>query len=174
MSWARVELDFTRPAGRLTRGEARLLVAGVAALLLVLLALQHLGARHQDLQARLSALDGRRPAPAVPVDAALSRELQAERAKLDSVAARMSVPWDRLFADLESATAPGVLLRGLQREGEGRRLRLTGEGRRFEDVVAYARRLEATPAFGAVLLLSHELQAGRVVFVLSAQWGDPS
>jgi hypothetical protein len=79
-----------------------------------------------------------------------------------------------MFGELESAASANVALLGIQPDGAGRQVRLAGEARRFEDLLAYVARLEATPGFANVFLAGHELKSGSggqvVAFTLAAEW----
>jgi hypothetical protein len=67
-------------------------------------------------------------------------------------------------------------LLSIQPDAGTRALRITGEARRFEDVLAYLGRLEQRPALANVFLASHEVRQGGahrpVAFALVAQWVD--
>ena len=51
-----------------------------------------------------------------------------------------------------------------------RRLRISGEAQRFEDVTHYLRQLEAAPGLQNVFLAAHELRDRGVTFTLTADW----
>lgn len=99
-----------------------------------------------------------------------ARALAAEVVRANAVAARLQVPWEALFTDLELAAGDGVTLTGLEPEGGMRRLRITGEARRFEDLTQYLRRLEGTPALHNVFLTGHEQRDRGLTFTLTADW----
>jgi hypothetical protein len=95
---------------------------------------------------------------------------RAEMARANAVAARLAVPWQALFADLEATSGKGVTLLGFEPEAGARRLRIVGEAPGFEDIAAYLRRLEASSTFRDAFLVSHELRDQIVGFTLSADW----
>lgn len=99
-----------------------------------------------------------------------AKALAADVLRANAVAARLQVPWDALFTDIELAAGEGVTLLGLEPEGGMRRLRITGEARRFEDLTQYLRRLEGTPALHNVFLTGHELRDRGLTFTLTADW----
>jgi Tfp pilus assembly protein PilN len=169
----RLQLEFaSRPRGMQPADAA---LVGVGALVLGLAAWQYgmLAAERGSLQAAVAdaqrfaqrqttqSLDPNRP------DA---RALAADIARANAVAARLQVPWDLLFSDLESAAGAGVTLTGFEPEGGMRRLRITGEARRFEDVTQYLRQLEAAPGLQNVFLSAHELRDRGLTFTLTADW----
>jgi Tfp pilus assembly protein PilN len=97
-----------------------------------------------------------------------AREAEARRAAV--VLANLGVPWPALFTALESVAGQGVVLTGLQPEAEARRVRITGEARRFEDIPRYAQSLQATRTFANVTILAHDTRDGRLGFTLQADW----
>jgi Tfp pilus assembly protein PilN len=171
----RLELDFAHPRRRLRVGDLAFLAAGVLALAAV--GFQHrsavmqrdvLDAARVQLEDRSQA--GARGSSADPAQSDL-RALAGEISRVNAVAARLAVPWDLLFADLEAAAGQGVTLLGFEPEAEARRLRITARARRFEDMTAYLRRLEATDAFDHAFLTAHEAgDRGAVTFTLTADW----
>nr|WP_255428251.1 PilN domain-containing protein [Ramlibacter cellulosilyticus] len=168
-----VQLAFGR-APSLVRG-AELAWLGVAALVFVAAAWQYtqLAGQRSALQATLAEADRFSQRQATqPLDASRpeARALAAEVVRANAVAARLQVPWEALFTDLELAAGEGVTLTGLEPEGGMRRLRITGEARRFEDLTQYLRRLEGTPALHNVFLTSHEQRDRGVAFTLTADW----
>jgi Tfp pilus assembly protein PilN len=90
------------------------------------------------------------------------------------VLASLTLPWDAMFGELESAADAHVGLLAIQPDASGRQVRLAGEARTFEALLAYVARLEATAGFANVLLATHELKAGGaerpVTFTLTADW----
>lgn len=102
-----------------------------------------------------------------------AREADAKRAA--KVLSSLAVPWPSLFTALESAAGNGVVLTGLMPEAEARRVRISGEARRFEDIPSYTQRLHDTHTFANVLLLAHDtLDNRRIAFTLQADWTEPA
>ena len=170
----RLELDFAQPRRRLRLADAAWLAAGVLALAAVAYQHRSVALQRAELQAALATVErasgGERAGPSDPAQADL-RALAGEIARVNAVAARLAVPWDVLFADLERAAGHGVTLLGFEPEAEARRLRITARARRFEDMTAYLRRLEATDAFAHAFLTAHEAgEQGTVTFTLTADW----
>jgi len=174
---ARPRLDFehARSAGG-TLGIA-LLCAGVLACAGLLARVQWL---KQDLQRLEASVPARQAAAASPHNGAaisgagLSKALSQRAEQANAVVARLSMPWDDWFRQLETAAKGKVVLTALQPEADGRRVRIAGEARRFDDLVEYMMRLEATPGFANVYLGEHAEVAPGVSFTLSADWvGGP-
>ena len=170
----RLELDFAHPRRRLRVADGAWLAAGMLALAVVAFQHRSLAVQRGELEAALVQMDkssgGQRAASTDPARADL-RALAGEISRVNAVAARLAVPWDVLFADLEAASGQGVTLVGFEPEAEARRLRITARARRFEDMTAYLRRLEATDAFDHAFLTAHEAgEHGTVTFTLTADW----
>jgi hypothetical protein len=147
------------------------LAAGALALGVALWGYSSVNAEHDALDAAAHV------APVADITAGESdarrrdREAQARRAA--KVLANLAVPWPTLFTALESAAGNGVVLTGLMPEAEARRVRISGEARRFEDIPAYTQRLHETRAFANVMLLAHDtLDNRRIAFTLQADWTE--
>jgi Tfp pilus assembly protein PilN len=170
----RLELDFAHPRRRLRSADGAWVAVGVLALAAVAFQHRTLAMQRGELEAALVRMDrssgGERSASTDPARADL-RALAGEISRVNAVAARLAVPWDVLFADLEEASGHGVTLLGFEPEADARRLRITARARRFEDMTAYLRRLEATDAFDHAFLTAHESgEQGAVTFTLTANW----
>ena len=171
-----IDLDFlatTRPRARLG---PLLLVAGLIAVSGALWRDRALTEQATELQKRVG--DSRRFAQRqAPVAADLTRDpklLAQEVTRANTVLANLAVPWDALFGELESASNSNVALLAIQPGAGGRKVQLSGEARRFEDLLAYMQRLEGTAGFANVLLSEHEMRnagADRAVsFTINADW----
>jgi hypothetical protein len=169
-----LELDFLHPAGARLRLDLVVLALGLAAAGAV-------GWRYAALAEDVAALEqriddvrrlARRDLPRVRVPAGDARALAQEVGRANAVLATLTVPWDAMFGELESAASANVALLGIQ--PDGRQVRLAGEARRFEDLLGYIGRLEATQGFANVFLSAHELKSGSggqvVAFTLAADW----
>lgn len=98
-------------------------------------------------------------------------EKQQEARRAVAVADQLTLPWDKLFADLEKAKDHSISLVQIQPEPSRRRVRLVIEARQLTDVLAYISRLDDTASFHATLLANHELDAQRGVrAVIVAEW----
>jgi len=175
MSAAPLELDFLRAPRSSWRwlGWFALLSAALVA---AAAADEH--ARAQDREAaaraRVATLEARRaaaaPAPAAPADAPTLALLQQASLVIDQLA----VPWDRLFDALEAADAHGVGVLSLVPSARDRTVRMAGEAKSVDDVLAYTKRLSAQPVLSQVHLQSYATttreRANLVVFTLGAAW----
>jgi hypothetical protein len=169
---ARFDIDFAHPARRPRAAEWIVLALGALALAACAWQYTQLAREQAQLQAALENADrfSRRETRTPTGSPGEIKALAAEVARVNTVAARLSVPWETLFSDLEASSGPQVTLLGFEPEADAGRLRITGEARRFEDITAYLRRLEGTLTFRNVFLASHEVRDRAVTFTLTADW----
>ncbi len=93
---------------------------------------------------------------------------------MDVVAERISVPWERLFQDIESCDTPDVALLQFQPNITQHQVTLMGEARDRASVENYIRRLERTPSLEGVHLAQHnqapESGPWAIRYALTAKW----
>ena len=104
-----------------------------------------------------------------------SREALVEEVRqVNLAAAQLTIPWDNLFREVESATDRGVALLALQPNFQKRELRISGEADDFGALRLYLDRLAGGQQLEAVRLVSHELvtrgTATPVRFEITASW----
>jgi Tfp pilus assembly protein PilN len=166
----RLQLDFLHPdGGRFPVGKL-LLVFGVLAALMMAWKFNALANEQVQLQAQITNTERllRRELPQVHTD---DKQLSEQVARANIVLAALNLPWDAMFAELESVAEENVALLSIQPDAAGKHIRLAGEARRYEDVLAYVKRLERTVGFANVFLLGHEgRDEGGVSFNLGADW----
>ena len=171
-----LHLDFLHPAGSRLKLGIVLLAVGVAAAALVVWRYAALAADIAGMEARVADVKRliRRDLPQMRLPVGDAKVLAQEIGRANAVLASLTLPWDAMFGELEAAANPNVALLGIQPDGSGRQVRLAGEARRFEDLLAYIGRLEDTAGFANVLLASHELKSApteqAVAFTLTADW----
>jgi Tfp pilus assembly protein PilN len=106
-----------------------------------------------------------------------ARETQQEVRIANQVVRQMTLPWDRLFRELEVAASKDVALLAVQPDVASRQVRISGEAMSFKAMLDYSRRLEQTGMLGEVVLLGHEVRSQDpqrpVAFSLSAGWSEP-
>jgi len=106
-----------------------------------------------------------------PADA---KVLGLEIQRANAILGQMTVPWDDLFRDLESAAGDEVALLSVQPDAASRQVRIGGEAKHAAAMFAYIARLEEHPSLARVFLFTHELKpAGGqlpVAFMLVADW----
>ena len=124
-------------------------------------------ARHDLLRERLRA-SGPRTVP--PADAQTTADIQ--RANL--VIEELVVPWERLFDAIEDADLGGLGALALTPNARDRTLRLTGEARDLNELLAYVDRMGAQSLLGEVHLQGYNtvVRDGQPVlsFTLAAVW----
>jgi len=173
-----LELDFVaRPAIGNLAG-VLLLVAGCAVLASAALDAADWADVIHDLENRKAAewrrQHGRdeRAGSAVP---ARPEDLRALR-EAAVVAARLKLPWQRLFDDTADSAGDGVALTGLQPDAPTRTVRIAGLARDLPAVNAFVDRLQAKPGFASAYLAQHDLQRkdaeAGLGFVVLASWRE--
>lgn len=105
-----------------------------------------------------------------------AREMQQEVRIANQVVQQMTLPWDRLFKELEASASKEVALLAVQPDVASRQVRISGEARTFKAMLDYSRRLEQTDMLGEVVLIGHEVKSQDpqrpVAFSLSAGWSE--
>jgi Tfp pilus assembly protein PilN len=174
----RLHLDFVRPRAPRTWLGAGLLAAGAFAAVATLVEYRAAAAEAARLEARIADTQRmvRRDLPRLRQTSLDPKAVAEEVRNANAVLAQLTIPWDALFREIEAAGDRTVALLSIQPDAGARALRITGEARRFEDVLAYIGRLEGRPALANVFLASHELRPGGaqrpVAFALVGQWVD--
>lgn len=163
-----LRLDFVREHPQAPPAALASLLLGAIALGAAVWNYSAANFQHESLVATLNVAPAVDAAPGV--DEARRRAQDEEAKRAAAVLANLSVPWQSLFGALESVAGNGVVLTGLQPEAEARRVRITGEARRFEDIPLYARRLQETRTFANVAILAHDTHDNRIAFTLQADW----
>jgi Tfp pilus assembly protein PilN len=174
----RLHLDFVRPHAPRTWVGASLLAAGAFAAVATLAEYRALAGETERLEARIADTQrmARRDLPRLRQAALDPKAFADEVRNANAVLAQLTIPWDGLFREIEAAGDGTIVLLSIQPDAGTRAVRITGEARRFEDVLAYVGRLERRPGLANVFLASHELRQGGaqrpVTFALVAQWVD--
>ena len=167
-----VQLDFVHPAGRGSRLARVLLVAGVLAALAVVAYQRQLSSRESQLEEMRGM--SRRALPAIAGREGDSAEAREQIKKANLVLAQMNVPWEGLFAAIESAEDGNVALLAVQPDVRGRGLLIGGQGRSLPAVLNYMARLQRSQRLRNVVLATHEVKLKEpgqpVEFSLLANW----
>ena len=163
-----LRLDFVRGPAETSPAAIASLAFGAIALGAALWMYSSASSEHDALSAAVNVTAPAEAEPALDESRRRARDAEAKRAA--TVMADLSVPWPSLFTALESVAGNGVVLTGLQPEAEARRVRITGEARRFEEIPVYAHRLQETRTFANVLILAHDTHDNRIAFTLQADW----
>ncbi len=99
-----------------------------------------------------------------------------EVTKANEVLRRITLPWDELFAAIESAAPGQVALLTMEPDAEKRVLKISGEAKHVAAMLDYIRLLERRPMFHTVTLSNHQVQVTDpqrpVHFSLVAAWRE--
>ena len=87
--------------------------------------------------------------------------MAAELKTAQSTLQRLGVPWNDLFASLESVRVDGVALLAIEPDAVKNRLKLTAEARSADDMLLFVERLRSTSTIGEATLAKHQLHTGR-------------
>lgn len=105
-----------------------------------------------------------------------AREMQQEIRNANQVVQQMTLPWDRLFRQFETAASKEVALLTVQPDVASRQVRISGEAKNFKAMLDYTRRLEQSEMLRDVVLLGHEVKSQDpqrpVTFALSVAWSE--
>jgi Tfp pilus assembly protein PilN len=173
-----IRMDFSRDSDAPSATGVTLLRLGLVAAVVSAACYVTVSGEIDRLEARASETNGKaRKMPArlteSPGDA---REMQQEIKNANQVVQQMTLPWDRLFKELEAAASKEVALLTVQPDVGSRQVRISGEARNFKAMLDYARRLEQTEMLRDVVLLGHEMKPQDpqrpVAFSLIAGWSE--
>ena len=168
-------LDLSRERERIPPWQWVALALGALAVFLVSLEYAQLRKQSRALEQRLAEFQRDRPAPvrASAIDAALVREIEAA----NRIAARLTLPWEALFHEIEAAQTAEIALLSIQPNVARRSVQLDGEARNADATLEYIAALEAQSALANVSLLSHEIRQEDaekpVRFSIQARWVLP-
>lgn len=167
-----LRIDLGPSANRPRRRAAWLLVAAGLAANAWLLAQGH------PLWQQLARLRDEQRVAAARHAAAQEPRAEAGASPLEHAAAqadaRLRTPWGDLFAGIESAADPQVVLLSLEPDAPARSVRIQAQAQDLPALLAYVSRLGELPALASVLLEAHQTQAQHprrpVDGVIVARW----
>jgi len=112
-----------------------------------------------------------------PPRSAPGRKVSAEElATVRETVERLAMPWDRLFAALESAASNQVALLGIQPDPKTGTVVISGDSKDYLAALSYVLNLSRTEALDRVQLVRHEVKANDpqspVAFAVSAGWSQ--
>lgn len=176
MSSAPLRIDFRRPPRARGHWVGWLALAlAVPAVVAVSRAYSEVAQRHEAAQSRHDRLaerlrgNGTRRAAAAP-----DAQTLADIGRANTVIEQLVVPWDALFDAIEGADARGLGLLSLTPNARDSSLRLAGEARSIDELLAYVDRLAAQPALREVHLLAYSTVvrdgASVLSYTLAATW----
>jgi Tfp pilus assembly protein PilN len=151
----RLALDYLRRQPAHVSTYALLLLGGVA----MAVASNHYRALSADLDTQRATAQQSRTAArsAASVDPRASKALEDRMYAAQVVRNEIGVPWDGLFQALESVDQKDVALLGLSPDAAKKQIKLSGEAKNLEAMVAYHRKLAGHPAFSEVSLSEHDV-----------------
>lgn len=101
-------------------------------------------------------------------------EVAAEQTYISDMVHSLALPWDALFAGIESAAGDDVALLSLQADPEKLGVRISGEARGLSDMFAYLQCIEDQGILKNSYLGSYQIQMNDatqpVRFEVSARW----
>ncbi|MRD72974.1 hypothetical protein GH865_06870 [Rhodocyclus tenuis] len=170
-------IDF---AARRTRAPSligfALLLAGAVCVAVVSLDIDDSEAELADATAHLRRLSRLHAADAPRPNAATRKGMPPTTAAVAKVLPRLAAPWPALLGELESSAELPAALIGVEIDARTRALRLTGEAKTVDDMLALVERLRASPQLAEVYLQNHEprsIGATTVIdFTMQAQWRE--
>lgn len=175
MSATPLQLDFVRRAPAPARWGAWALLLLLAGACVPLADAYSRAVEQRDrAQEQLDRLS--RASPPRPSRRATAPDPQAlaELQRANGVIDQLAVPWEELFDTLEAADARRVAVLSLAPNARDRSLRLAGEARVMDDLLAYVSRLAQRPTLAQVHLLGYttSLRDGVPVisFTVAASW----
>ena len=172
MAMRALTLDFVRTPRRTVWLGILLLLVGAIVLGTVANYERALADQIELANARLAVLSkGGQVKPAQPVNA---EEQQQEIRRANEILQQLAMPWRALFNAVEDSNEKEIALLAIQPDAGKRVLRLAGEAKNFDALLAYIARLEQSPMLSQVYLSSHELRVQDpqkpVRFALVATW----
>jgi hypothetical protein len=171
-----IGLDFVHPGGGAGRLGALLLIAGALSAVAVLEHRRVLARTAQERAAQVEAMHAlsRRAMPSIAGQDGDTPEVREQIQKANAVLAQINVPWDELFAAVETAQDGSVGLLAIQPDARERSVAIGGEARSLPALLAYMGRLQGSELLRDIALASHEIKVGEpgqpVQFVLNARW----
>lgn len=165
-------LDFKQVPRQWSALGLVVLVIGALALAYVANTERNLSGQIELAEARLDRLAKRgKIKPVQPVD---SEQLQTDIRQANDILQQLSLPWDALFKAVEATREREIALLSIQPNVDKRVVRITGEAKSFEALLAYMSYLEGSKTLHQVYLTSHEVRSQDaekpVRFALLANW----
>lgn len=167
-----LQIDFLRKP-RPAAGAWLLLLAGIAAVAMLVRVQLELSHEHAVQAARLSGLQRGAGGQLAAADGTDDPMVAMARQALE----RARLPWQALFSALESADGADVALLAVTPEPQRRHVKIQAEARHLAAMLAFQRQLQQHPSLAHVVLVDHtvvkDVPEKPVRFHLSAQWGGP-
>lgn len=151
------------------------LLAGVLVIGALLVGWQLRVQQEKDEQ-QLHAARQRASIPA-PTRAQLPRISEAQVSAVNGAVLQLNLPWGELHDAIAAASSGSIALLVLEPDARKSSIRLSGEARNSDDMIAYIERLKRQELFVVVTLIHHEIieqDANHPIrFQLDVQWSIP-
>jgi Tfp pilus assembly protein PilN len=172
MALRALNLDFKQTPRHWSVPGLLLLLIGAVLLAYVASVERALTGQIELVEARMEVLAKRgKIMPVQPVDAQV---LQQEIRQANDILQQLSLPWDALFKAVEATSEKQIALLSIQPDVGKHIVRIGGEAKDFNALLAYMTRLEQSKILNHVYLTSHELRSQDaekpVRFSLLANW----
>ena len=174
-----LQLDFQRAPSQLHWASVVLLLVGASCVGVVLNSHFELSAQLGALEHRVDAAERtlRRQTPAARPSG--DPQVRAEQTReANEVLALLSLPWQDALAQLEDVGRDDVALLNVEPDMEKGIIRLGGEAKDYEAILAYMKLLQARPGLSEVVLQTHQRESQKpgqpTHFLLTARWGKAS
>lgn len=172
-----IDIDFQHRSLAANATGAVLLLLGISAAAASMWWHAEIGSAVEDVETRVTDVKRmmRRTTVRITESPRDTREMQQELRVANTVIRQMTIPWDRLFSELASSADETIALLAVQPDVQSRQVRISGEAKDLQAMLAYSRRLEAGMLTG-VMLIGHEIKTQDpqrpVVFSMTAGWGE--
>lgn len=173
-----LNLDFVRRPHWLRRLGFVLLLAAVAVAAYLGQAYLERSAEMEAWETKWRSLQKAQRKQAEPVHSQVAEweHLQAELKVANQVIARLSLPWDALFREVEASVDDQVTLLSVEPDTEKRELRIMAEAKDLAAMLEYVKRFHAITLFKDAYVVSHQIQQQDpqkpVRFTVNAQWTE--
>lgn len=165
-SLSQIKLDLNLPTQAITVKE--MIMLGLASLVLMAVVVDYFNSRARIVFIQQSATGT--SAATMPISKIGTSELSAAQASM----ARLALPWNVLFAAMESATSDKVKLISLEPDAEKRHMRIVAETEDVYEMLEYVRRLTAQPGLSNITLSNQQVaedqQKSAVRFTVDGSW----
>jgi len=163
MALSRLDLDFVARR-RASPWVGRVLLAAAltvsADMGLQFYDLQKINSGYRVEFAKVGPRSGRVIKPASAEEVAAARE----------TVQRLSLPWTKLFAAVESAASDQVALTAIEPDPKTGTVKISGDSKDYLAALTYVLNLSRAEGLSSVQLVRHETRQGSVGFTVSASW----
>lgn len=149
--------------------------AGRVLMILAIAFTADIGFSYRQVRASLD-LNEAKIARAKPRSAPATRVSPEELVVVRETVERIGLPWDQLFAALESAASGEVALLGIEPDAKAGTVVISGDSQDYLAALSYVLNLSQAEALRRVQLVRHEIKGkdpqGPVSFAVSAAWSE--